>query len=423
MKVVIIGGGSAGTTVAFELRKIDKDIEITILEKTFNTEYSPCSLPYLISGEIESSDSIFVYKKEDYIQNNINLINGVEVIDIEEKKVKTSTGENFEYDYLVLATGSAAKVSNCSTLKTLDDAARIKGNMPNYENVAIVGAGMIGLELANSLFLKGKKVTLLERESSLLPGLLDEDMSRIIEEEINFEFRAKINIIDISDFKIKTENEEIVFDKVFSCLGFVPNLELAKKAKISLNKGIIVDEFMKTSSKNIYACGDCVETVNLVTGEKTLSMMGNVAVKQGRIVAQNILENSEEFRGVLNNTITKIGSKYIGAVGINLKYAYGNNIKVLFSKYSTSVRSSYFSDEKITVKLIFDSSGIIVGGQIIGDNEVVGRLNLLSMAISKKMTLNDLVDLETAYNPASAAIFDPIVVAAQVGLKKLKFLK
>jgi len=432
MKVVIIGGGSAGTTCAFELRKLNKDIEITILEKTNNSEYSPCALPYVLSGEIKSFEEIFIFNKNDYETNNINLLLNFEVKEINTKEKKVIfLDKEVSFDKLVLANGGSAFVpeikglenSDYLAFKTIEDAKKISKIIKPKDHSVIIGAGMIGVELAVSLAKKGNKVSILESKENILPNLLDLDMSEKLKkslEQNNIKIFEEFKIKEISKKKIISDKKEIKFENLFICTGIRPNIILAKETGLKIDKGIIVDKYLKTSNKDIYACGDCIESFEFNTNEKIFSQLGTTAVRQAKFIARNILGEKEKFPQVLNNTISKIGKTYVGVVGMTQNRARGLGIKTISAKYTGTVRAEYYSNkEKIIIKLICNMKGEIIGGQIMGDSEVVGRLNLISLAIQKKIKINEIVKLETCYNPASAPIFDPLTIVADICLKKL----
>ncbi len=437
MRIVIIGGGSAGTTCAFELRKLNKEVEITLIEKSGNLEYSPCALPYVLSGEINSFDTIFIFKKKDYDNNHINLLlnSEVEKIDVKGKKVILSNKEELGFDKLVIATGGSVFVprikglesSKYKTFKTIEDAKEISKKVTPKSNSVIIGAGMIGVELAVSLAQRGNKVSLLEAKENILPNIFDSDMSEKLKEYLgksNIKIFERGKIKEISNKKIILEEKEIESDNLFLCTGIKANTSLAEKAGLDIDKGIIVNESLETSNRNIYACGDCVESFEFNTNKKIFSQLGTTAVRQAKVIARNILGEKEKFSLVLNNTISKIGKKYVGAIGITQNRAKELGIKTVSAKYTGDVRAEYYSNkEKITIKIICNMKGDIIGGQIIGDSEVVGRLDLLALAIQKRVKLNEISKLETCYNPASAPIFDPLIIVADICLKKLNMLR
>ncbi len=232
-----------------------------------------------------------------------------------------------------------------------------------------------------------------------------------------------INIKEIAKNKIVLDSLEIEFDKLFVCTGIKPNLELAKVAEIVVDKGIVVNEYMQTSNKDIFACGDCVESIEFNSKEKIISALGTTAVRQAKIIAQNIYGKKNKFAPVFNNTVTKIGDVFVGTVGLSKNRCDELKIKTVSAIYTGNVRSEYYSSkEKITIKVICDMKGLLLGAQIVGDEEVVGRIDLMALALQKRCKIDELMSLETCYNPASAPIFDTITIVSEICFKKLNFL-
>jgi NADH oxidase (H2O2-forming) len=436
MKVIIIGASSAGTTCALQLRKIDKELEITIIEKTNHLEYSPCSLPYILSEEIENRDDIFLFSKEDYEQKNIKLMLGTEVksIDKENKTVETSKNEKINYDKLVIATGSYAFVPPIKgindveyfTFKTIDDFEKIKPKIEKGKKAAIIGGGLIGVEIADSLKDKEMGVTLIEAKDCILAGLFDSDMAENITEKMqkkDIRVITSAKISEIKKQKISLEQEDIDYDILIACTGVRANTKLAKNSGLETGFGIKVDKQMKTSDDNIYACGDCVESISMITKKEMPSQLGTTAVRQAKVVAKNIAGIKEEFPFVLNTTISKFANNYFGCAGINKERAEKNNIKTISASFTGLSKAEYYPRGKeLTVKIISDMKGKIIGAQLLGEEGIAGRVDALSFAMQKEMTLKELSEGETCYNPASAPIYDPMTLAAEICLRKLESL-
>jgi len=433
LKIVIMGGGSSGTTCAFELRKLNKEIDITIIEQGKDIEYSPCSLPYLLSGEIQNKKDIFILSKQDYKDNNINILLNTEIKNMFDKEIVLLDNTKLNYDYLVYALGSVPNkmniegVDNCYFFKSIQDFEKIEKIDFKNKKVSIIGGGLIGVEVSYALMLRGAKVQIIEYDTGILPKILDSKVSGILEKYlvecgINLIFGQKVEKIDKHNIIFKETSLE--HDFVFFCAGLSPNLDLAKKLGLKTNMGIIVDTNMKTSKENIFACGDCVESMNQVTGKKTLSMLGTTAVRQAKIIAKNIWGVKEEFPNVINATITKVGKKYVGFLGITKKDAKKLNLNFISANYTGGVVSDYYpSKDMITYELITDYDGIVLGCQIISDSNISGHVDLISLVIKNKINIRDLCMLETCYNPACAPIFNPLLITAEICLKKIQLLK
>lgn len=435
MKVVIIGGGTAGSEVAWRLRQQNKKAEITILEKSNYTQYSPCALPYVVSGEIKKDD-IFLFNLDSYSDNNIDLNTGCEVKDIDREKQQVKYDQNgktqtLSYDRLVITAGSKFSPPNlpgldqCSymTLTRPDEAEGIKNKVEPNDKTLVIGAGYIGTELAGALYKLGAEVTILEAENRILPATFDDKFSSHIQ---NFIREKGIRIITEADIKnlspeqVELREENITYDHLFICCGLTPDTSLAFRAGLECDQGIVVDEYGRTSDKNIYACGDAVESVNLIDDTKALSQLATTAVRQARVIAENISDKNKKFDKVLNTNVSEFNGLIFGSTGVTENYCRQNNIETVSATYTGETRAEYHPESKeMRVKLIADQNGRVIGCQIAGYEGVAGRLNTAALAIKQELNLKELISSETCYNPAIAPIFDPLTVAAEICWKKL----
>ncbi len=432
MRVVIIGGGTAGTTCAFEMRKLNKDIEIIILEQNDNYQYSPCALPYVLSGEINDFEKIILLEENDYKKNNIEIRLFSEVKKVENKTVFFDN-DNLTYDKLVIATGAQCQVPeglknidvNYLQLHNLNDARKIAEGIDKAFTSVIIGAGMVGIELAMALLKQNHQVVLLEKEKMILSSLLDVDMAEILQAKLSeLSIILNANIKEVTETKIVLENKTIDYDNLYVCTGMTPNICLAQTIGLDFKRGIVVNEYLETSLPDVYACGDCIEVTEHYTNEKVVKQLGSLAVEQAQIVARNVLGERIVYQPVVGCTISKIGDVVVGSVGLTEKRAAELNLKVISARYSDSLRAKYYNDaDKVIVKLIVDYEGVVVGAQLIGQTEIAGQLNLLSLAIKENMPVKKLANMETCYNPAVVPIFDPMVMCAKIIEKKVSFLK
>lgn len=438
MRIIIIGGGVAGSEVAWQLRRLNKEVEIIILEKSEFLQYSPCALPYVIGDKIKKIDEIFLFDRSFYNDNKIILNSKARVKKINKAKKevffeKDKKTETLKYDYLVIATGATIKqpdipgLKDCdySTLKTITDAEKIKGSIKPNEKAVILGAGYIGVELAEALHLNNLEVFLLEAQGHLLPSTFDHELALQIQ---SFMEKSGINIItnaqikNIASQKIDLNNKIIEYDHLFACCGFQPNINLALATDLKCGKGIIIDSQGRTSDENIYACGDCVESVNLIDNHAILNQLATTAVFQARVVAENILGNQRENRKVINASISRFYKIIFGSCGVTEKYCQLNNVKTVSVVYTGKSRAEYYpGSQDIFVKIITQLNGRIIGCQIAGFEEIAGRLNMISLAIGKGITLKEFIETETCYNPSVTPVFDPLITAAEVCLKKVDF--
>jgi NADH oxidase (H2O2-forming) len=439
-RVIIIGGGPAGTAVAFELRKLNKEVKITIVEQSRYTAYSPCALPYVVGREIYAPEKIFIYRKEDYMDNGINLMNRVvaQKIDINSKTISILEEDRvveLNYDYLVIATGSVNNVppipgienARYTVLKTVDDARELMED--RGRKAIIIGAGTTGVELAGALS-KTKQVTLIDK-STLLNAIFDSDMSERVKQSIEamgIVIKENTIIDKIEEEKIFIENEILRFDTLIIAAGMNANIELAKQAGLKTEKAIFVDEHMRTSEQDVYACGDAVESTDGILGDETHSMRESTAIAQAKIVAANIIasnnhEHKRKFKPVFSPVISKTRDVVIGATGITETKAEKHGIKTISAIVLGTSKAEYFPFGKpFTLKLISDNEGKVLGLQIFGQEEIAGKINTITMALQKGATVDDICNLEMAYNPSVSPQMDPLTIAAELLRKKLALL-
>ncbi len=449
MKIVIAGGGAGGLSTASNIRKCNKNAEITVITKEKHIAYSPCAIPYVLGGEVEHFDDIIMHEAEDYLEKNIKIITRAEVFDVisDENKIKyrfkdQNGPEEYEmpYDYLVIATGAASFIppiegtdlKGVFKIRTIEDGFKIKEWAEKSQRAVVVGASLIGLETSYALKQMGLDVTMTEMVSQIIPRSLDPEMAKIIQGYIE---KQGIDVILGNPVeKILGENhvEGAVFgdkivdaDMVIMATGVRPQTKLAEIAGCKLGKWAIrVNEEMQTSVPNIYAVGDCVEVLDAITGEYTQSMLGTAAVRQGKIAAKNIIGIGGEFKPVLNSMVSKVGELEFGAVGITKAFAQQNGINVISGKIKALTKARYYPGAKrIDVKIIGNHNGRIIGCQLIGEERVAERVDTMSLAIANGITCFELATTEFSYAPPVSMVTDPIILAAEDACEKLKELK
>ncbi len=417
MKVVVIGAGAAGVTAAAEIRKREREAEIIIIDKGKNYPYSPCSLPYLISDEIKKN-AITTFDRDFFERNKIELKLETEVkqIDRENKKIETSKGD-FDYDYLVIATGSETFVPpvkgldhvDYHKLKTVEDAERIMSKIDTVEKAVIVGGGVIGMELAGSFKKRGINVTVIEATESVLGSILDKRMAKIATKNLGINIMTGTLAKSVTNKKVITNKGEIPYDILITVCGVRPHYKLAEQAGLETDRGIKVNDYMQTSDENIYACGDCVY-------EKDVAWLGTNAVLQAQIAAQNITGEKAKIRKLHNTTITHIGNISIASTG-KTESQLDNSIS---ATYRGESRADYCPEGKDLIVKLIAKDGKIAGAQIIGEESVVGRINWIALAVQNQMEVEKLANAESAYNPMTSPLFDPVVVAAQILKRKIE---
>ena len=391
-KIIIIGASAAGISAAKEIRTVNNTAKISIItEENHMPYYRPYLTEYIKDNSVENRYNFYLNKEEWYKKNNITIIRGEKVIEINHvnKTIKTENNRDLSFDKLILANGSrpfvpikgALEKENVFTMRTLDDARAVYRFSNKIKNVIVIGGGLLGLEIAYALMQKNLDITIVELTERILPMQLDNEGSCMLESIIK-ENKIKIYLgvpveLLIGENKITSlrlkSGEEISTDMVIFSIGVKANTELAKGCGIKTNRGIIVNEKMETSIPDIYACGDVAEFGRGIA-------LWMPAIKQGRVAGLSAIGNeavfkAEEYPAVLNSFGTRIYS--IGDICRNQDY--GNYITM----------QCKFPEEKIYKKLYFKDDKL-VGGILIGDNK---KSTSLYKGINSGLHISAAIDL------------------------------
>ena len=448
-QLIIIGGTAAGLSAASRAKKARPDLDVKVYEKSGYVSYGSCGLPYFVGGMIESEmDLISLTPVELREKRGIETFLRHEAIKINKEtqtvdvlNLETGVSSNIHYDYLVLATGASPvfpdipniHAKGMFSLRTIEDGIAIRNKVRESASnkAVIVGCGFIGLELAEQLCLSGFKVTLFEALPRILP-FLDPSYSALVMSTLaknGVEVRTGAALAGI-----ETENGEVTSvtasdgatcktDLVIVSVGVIPNTQLARSAgiKLGLKGGIVVDDRQRTSEKAIWACGDCVQMCNSISGREAYVPLGTTANKQGRVAGGNIVGDSSTFKGVLGSMVTKVFDLYIAATGLTVEQASAAGFEAESAAIVKSDKASYYpggADNHI--RLVFDRcSGRVLGAQALGSESVAGRVNAIAVAISAGMTLEALSEIDFVYAPPVAPVYDPLLIAASQALKKM----
>ncbi len=438
-EIVIIGGGGAGLTAALAAKRTGSD-NITLITKD-HLSYSPCALPFVIGGDIEDFGKISSSIEAICKNSGINcLLEEVLSIDAEKRIVLTKEKE-IRYNKLVIATGGSpamppikgTHLGGVHTLHRIEDAEKIMKAVPKAKTAVVVGGGAIGLEAAAAFIERGLKVTLIEGLEYVLCRLFDPDYCQTVEKKLQdhgIELIKGKFIEEISGAgrvqSVKIAGREIPADIVVMSTGVRPNTKLVEKTGIELvGGGIKTDEYTQTSIKGIYAAGDCTITKSALTGKPVPSLLGTTAIRQGTVAGINAAGEHAVFDGVLNSMLLKLFDLEIGRCGFTEKDAKAEGMETVTGRIKSSTAAEYYPKGKwIEVKLIFNAKDHrLVGAQIAGGGGVAGKVNLLTFAMSKKATVEDLIKLEYAYTPPLAPSHNPIVLAAENAYRKIKRLE
>lgn len=442
MQLLIVGGGAAGATAAFEARKFDPEADITIISGDKYTHYSPCGLPFAIAGKVPKVTDLIVYPPSLYRMSDIDLHleTVVEKIYPEEQKVEANKKEFF-YDKLIIATGSmpiilpipGADKEGVFTIKGIDDGKMILDYLSQTREVVVIGSGLIGLEMATAFLERGLKVKVVEKEENILPNLLDFDMADRVKENLEskgIEFYLNNPVKEILGKEkvegVNINGKEISADLILLATGVRPNIYLAKDAGVEIGEygGIRINGKMETSLPNIYAVGDCVESIHGLTSNpiSSMSMLGSTAVREGKIAGINAMGGDLSLSPVLNTTISDLTSIEVGAVGVNTSTALECGFEATSVIFEGPSLDPFFpGGSNIIIKLLGDKkTGKIIGAQILGRERVWGRILAISFAMQKSMTIEELACAETAYVPSISPTFDPITLTAEMLLRRMK---
>ena len=443
-RIVIIGANAAGVDAAVAARKMDRECEITLLTRENVGAYSKCGIPFVLGGHIESFEKIIVYLPSFYSMMRLNLRTETTArsIDIKAQKVVAETKDGkqvtFEYDDLIITTGAhpfrlpveGIEKEGVFTLHTLEDGMRIAEAMKTARSAVIIGSGLVGLEASEAFIRNGIKATVVELLPSILPKILDPDMSqdvqkRLEEKGVEFILGSAANAI-LGDDKaraVSVAGKEIPADIVINAAGVRPNVELAKNSGIAIGEtgGIRTNRRMQTNIRNIYAAGDCAEVNHLVAQSKVLPLLGSTAVREGKTAGTNAAGGYATFPGTLFSAVSQMFDFEVGAVGLTEGWAAQNGVEVITGKMNGYTRAPYYPGAlPIRVKLIVEKEDKeIVGAQIVGGEEVTQRINALSIAIQKEATVFELVKADTCYAPSVCETWEPMVLAATMAIRKL----
>jgi len=444
-KIVIIGLGTGGLYASRAASRVDRSAEITIIERRDYDMFSPCGLPYAIEGLVESFEDL---KHTVPTTRRVRKLLKHEAVSIDPagKRVEVmnlDSGEAFwiDFDSLIIATGSRPHVlpipgaeeflgrgvhvvSNPENAEELKEAALRSGR------AVVVGGGGIGLEIAMALKRLGLEVYVTKRTPPPFPRNLDPDMGEIISEYLesqglNILFGKGIDQINGGDRveSVEIAGETIPTDIVVMAVGTVPESRIAVDAGCDSERGaVITDERMETSVKKIYAVGDCILTFSKVDRSPTKVYLATTAFRQAEVAGVNAAGGDMVYDGTLATFVSFIGDLEVACTGYNSRTAEDHGFRVITGRANMKIKPRYMPGAKaISVKLVVDAeTGRILGGQAIGEEGAAWRVNVVSLAIKKQMTIQEFSTIELAYCPAVSDLYDPLLVAADVAFRRLK---
>jgi len=445
-RIVIIGAHAAAVDAAAAARKTDRRAEIILLTTEEQVAYSRCGIPFVIGRHIPEFSDLVVFPNTYFKMMKLdlrtettatNVDTKAKTVEIQDKMGKTET---LQYDSLIFSTGATPFIppikgrekQGLITVRTIEDGEKIDKMIKDGAKTGVVmGAGLIGLEMAVAFQERGLKTTVVELLPQIMPAMLDADMAEVVQKMLE---QKGINIMigkGVEEFLgaekvtgIVAGGEQIAADIFIAAFGVKANTELARKAGIALGptRGIMVNQKMETSEPSVYAAGDCAECFHRISQRRLLPQLGTVAVRQGKVAGMNAAGGYSVFPGCLGSAVTKFFDTEIGVTGLTEFAAKRAGIDVVTGMMSGKTRAHYFPGGlPIRVKLVVEKDlERVIGGQIVGGEDVTPRVNALSIGIQKQMTARELTKADTCYAPPLSETWEILSLAAEAALIKLR---
>ena len=444
MNIVVIGGVAAGTKAAAKLLRQDRTAKVTVYTKSTDISYAGCGLPYYVGGDIETRDELIVNTPERYMGlTGAQVKTGMEAtkVDPAAKTVTFASGEVVSYDKLVIATGAAPFVPNVPgkdlpgvfTMRTPDDAIGLRAYVDENKcrSAVVVGAGFIGLEIAENLLKKGLKVTVVDMASQVMPNLFDAEVADYIRRQL----QAKgIRVVTGAGLEMVLGGEKATGirtavggfegDVVVMAIGVRPATAFLNDSGVEMFKGtIVVDKFQKTNLPDIYAVGDCAMVYNRLTGKGQWSAMGSTANITGRLLAKNLTGEAAPYGGCLGTGVVRLADGLnAGRTGLTEEQAKAAGFDAVTVTCVTDDKAHYYPDAaSFVTKLIADrESHKLLGIQVLGGGSVDKMVDIAVAGISMGARVEDFDTMDFAYAPPFSTAIHPFVQACYILENKLE---
>lgn len=442
MKIIIIGGVAGGATTAARIRRMDETSEIILLEKGKYISYANCGLPYYIGDVITDREKLFVQTPEAFsVRFRVDVRTENEVIFIDRKKktvtVRLNSEDTYEesYDKLLISTGAipvrpplpGIDSDGIFTLRNVYDTDRIKKYIHEHpvRKAVVIGAGFIGLEMAENLHALGAKVSIVEMANQVMTPI-DFSMASLVHQHlmdkgVNLYLEQAVASFERTGKELKVifkNGQSIQADIVILSIGVRPETTLARAAGLTIGEagGIAVNDFLQTSDEAIYAIGDAIEYRHPITGKPWLNYLAGPANRQGRIVADNLLGAKIKYEGAIGTSIAKVFDLTVATTGLPGKRLRQAEIAYVSSTTHSSSHAGYYPDAtQMSIKITFDKkSGKLYGAQIVGYDGVDKRIDEFALIIKHQGTIYDLMQVEQAYAPPFSSAKDPAAIAGYV---------
>ncbi len=425
MKVVVVGCTHAGTAAIKNIKALDPTIDITVYERNDNISFLSCGIALYVGGVVKNQNELFYSSPEELKQLGVNTNMKHEVLSIdyqnktlEVRNLETDDVKTDHFDKLVIATGSwpiippieGIRSENVLLSKNFNHANEIIAHASHVQKIAVVGAGYIGVELAEAFEMMGKEVVLIDAEDRIMPKYLDKEFTDRAEKAftdhgITLALGQKVKGFTVSKDQvthISTDKETFEVDMVIMCVGFRPNTQLFKNdLDTTPNGALIVNEYMQTSNPDVYACGDCANIYYNPTKESKYIPLATNAVRMGTLVGLNIKGPNVKYVGTQGTSGIKIYNWSISSTGLTEGVAKDAGINYGTVTVTDNNRPEFMPTyDEVTLKIVFDkNSRRILGGQIISESDVTEKINTLSVCIQKEMTVEELAFVDFFFQP------------------------
>ncbi|GIE78366.1 flavoprotein oxidoreductase [Actinoplanes philippinensis] len=445
MRLIVIGGDAAGMSAASQARRLLKpgDLDIAAFERGEYTSYSACGIPYWVGGLVDGPDGLIARDPAAHRANGIEVHTGHEVTGIDLRSrtvtVRSSGADRTEsFDHLVYAAGATpvrpawadTPAKGIFGVQTLGDAAALQEWLePGRDTAVVIGAGYIGVEMAEALQRRGLRVTLVERAGQPM-STVDPDMGALVADSIRglgIALRTGVTVqgLETADGQVRavvTDDGVLPADVVVLGLGVRPNTALADAAGLPLGvTGALATDLRQRVTgpdgivEGVWAAGDCTQVTHLVSGRPAHIPLGTHANKQGRVAGINIGGGYATFPGVIGTAITKICDLEVARTGLSSKEAEAAGFRYVTATVESTNRAGYFPGAvPMTVKVIAEKdTGLLLGAQIVGRAEAAKRIDAFAVAVWNRMTVTEMTALDLGYAPPYAPVWDPVLIAAR----------
>ncbi|MDQ2959439.1 MAG: FAD-dependent oxidoreductase [Candidatus Dormibacteraeota bacterium] len=445
-RLLVIGGGAAGMSAASAARRVDPSLEIIVLEATGHAAYGLCGLPYLVSGVIGDASALLAYPPEFFREErNIDLRLGVAAIGIDPSAgtVTCTDGEHereIGYDHLVVTAGGAPILppvpgmdagingGRIFTVRTLEDAVRLRALLDGGKarRAVVVGAGYIGLEMAEALRARHLEVVVVELLDQVMPNL-DPEIAALIETEVRLhgvDLRLQTGLTELRSSATALvavlDSGAVSTDVIVVATGVRPSggMAAAAGARTDTSRALLVDRQMRTSLPAVSAAGDCVAHYHRILGRPAFVPLGPAANKTGRVAGTVAAGRDAEFHGILGTAVVKVFDLAVGRTGLTLREARQGGVAALATDVVGRSRAKYYpGSEAVNVRLVHEPGGRLLGAQMVGRSGVAKRIDVVAAALQAGFGVDDLADLDLSYAPPYAPVYEPVLVAAQAAAR------